>query len=107
MSDQRATEMGKDPLATVIAHAEVAVEAQNFPQTPGIVINKILDKAGKTKEDIDLLEISEAFAVASLARMKSAGLDPETFSVNGGAVALGYPSGARGARILPTLIHEL
>ncbi len=107
MSDQRATEMGKAPLATVIAHAEVAVEAQNFPQTPGIVINKLLDKAGKTKDDIDLFEINEAFAVVSLASMQIAGLDPEKINVNGGAVALGHPIGASGARIVLTLIHEL
>lgn len=107
MSDQRATEMGKRPLAEVITHAEVALEAQNFPQTPGIVINKLLDKAGKTKDDIDLFEINEAFAVVSLASMQIAGLDPEKINVNGGAVALGHPIGASGARIVLTLIHEL
>lgn len=107
MSDQRATELGKRPLAEVITHAEVAVEAQNFPQTPGIVINKLLDKAGKTKDDIDLFEINEAFAVVSLASMQIAGLDPEKINVNGGAVALGHPIGASGARIVLTLIHEL
>ena len=107
MSDQRATEMGKKPLAEIITHAEVAVEAQNFPQTPGIVINKLLDKAGKTKDDIDLFEINEAFAVVSLASMQIAGLDPEKINVNGGAVALGHPIGASGARIVLTLIHEL
>ncbi len=107
MSNERATELGKEPLATVVSHAEVAVEAKDFPQTPGIVINKLLDKAGKKVKDIDLFEINEAFAVVSLASVKIAGLDPEKVNVNGGAVALGHPIGASGGRIILTLIHEL
>lgn len=104
---KKAKEIGKAPLATVLAHAEVAVEAKDFPQTPGIVINKLLEKSGKTKEEIDLFEINEAFAVVSLASMQIAGLDPDKINVNGGAVALGHPIGASGARIVLTLIHEL
>src|SRR5690625_5140587 len=107
MSDEKAKEHKKEPLATVIDHAEVAVEAKNFPQTPGIVINKLLEKTGKTKDDIDLFEINEAFAAVSLASMKIANLDPEKINVNGGAVALGHPIGASGSRIVLTLIHEL
>lgn len=107
MSDTKAEELGKTPLATIIAHTAVAVEAENFPQTPGIVINKLLDKVGKTKDEIDLFEINEAFAAVSLASGKIANLDPEKVNVNGGAVALGHPIGASGARIVLTLIHEL
>ncbi|MFD2130736.1 acetyl-CoA C-acetyltransferase [Pseudogracilibacillus auburnensis] len=107
MSDTKAEELGKTPLATIIAHTAVAVEAENFPQTPGVVINKLLDKAGKTKDEIDLFEINEAFAAVSLASVKIANLDPEKVNVNGGAVALGHPIGASGARIVLTLIHEL
>lgn len=107
MSDSKAKELGKKPLATILAQAEVAVEAENFPQTPGLVINKLLDKAGKTKDDIDLFEINEAFAAVALASTKIAGLDPDKINVNGGAVALGHPIGASGARIVLTLVHEL
>ncbi|WP_096272774.1 acetyl-CoA C-acetyltransferase [Paucisalibacillus globulus] len=107
MSEEKAESLGKKPLATVLGHAEVAVEAKNFPQTPGIVINALLEKTGYTKDDIDLYEINEAFAAVSLASGVIAGLDPEKVNVNGGAVALGHPIGASGSRIILTLIHEL
>ncbi|GAQ16788.1 acetyl-CoA acetyltransferase [Oceanobacillus picturae] len=107
MSEEKATEMGKAPMAYVHGHAEVAVEAEDFPETPGLVINKILEKTGHSKDDIDLFEINEAFAAVSLASGKIAGIDPEKVNVNGGAVALGHPIGASGARIILTLIHEL
>lgn len=107
MSDKKAEELGKKPLATVIGHAEIAVEAKNFPQTPGLVIDKLLDKTGKTKKDIDLYEINEAFAAVALASSKIAGLESDKINVNGGAIALGHPIGASGARIVLTLIYEL
>ncbi|MYL49534.1 acetyl-CoA C-acetyltransferase [Halobacillus litoralis] len=107
MSDEKAEELGADTLATILAHDEIAVEAQDFPQTPGLVINKLLKKAGKSIEEIDLFEVNEAFAAVSLASGKIAGLDHEKVNVNGGAVALGHPIGASGARILLTLAHEL
>jgi len=107
MSEEKAESLGKKPLATVLGHAEVAVEAKNFPQTPGIVINALLEKTGYTKDDIDLYEINEAFAAVSLASGVIAGLDPEKVNVNGGAVALGHPIGASGSRIILALIHEL
>ncbi|MFC3039640.1 acetyl-CoA C-acetyltransferase [Virgibacillus xinjiangensis] len=107
MSDEKAEELGKSPLAVLLGHAEVAVEAKDFPQTPGLVINKLLEKTGYSKEDIDLFEINEAFAAVSLASGKIAGIDQEKVNVNGGAVALGHPIGASGARIILTLIHEL
>lgn len=107
MSEQKAKESNKTPLATIIGHAEVAVEAKDFPQTPGIVIQKLLDETGKSTKEIDLFEINEAFATVALASIKIANLDPEKVNVNGGAVALGHPIGASGARIVLTLIHEL
>jgi acetyl-CoA C-acetyltransferase len=107
MSDERAKKENKKVLATVIAHAEVAVEAKNFPQTPGLVINEILKKTGKSVEDIDLFEINEAFAAVALVSNKIAGIDPEKVNVNGGAIALGHPIGASGARIILTLAYEL
>jgi acetyl-CoA C-acetyltransferase len=107
MSEERATKEGKKPLAYILGHAEVAVEAKNFPQTPGLVINKLLKKTGKSLEEIDLFEINEAFAAVALTSGKIAGLDLEKVNVNGGAVALGHPIGASGARIILTLAYEL
>lgn len=106
-SEQYAEEHQLSPLAYIIGHAEVGVEPNNFPQTPGLVINKILEKTGKTVGDIDLFEINEAFAVVALASSQIAGLDLEKVNVNGGAVALGHPIGASGARIILTLAYEL
>ncbi|MFJ7934280.1 acetyl-CoA C-acetyltransferase [Sporosarcina sp. NPDC096371] len=107
MNEQRAQQEGKTPLAIIIGHAEVAIEPQNFPQTPGLVINELLKKTGKKLEDIDLFEINEAFAAVALASSQIAGLDAEKVNVNGGAVALGHPIGASGARIILTLAYEL
>ena len=107
MNEERAEREGKNVLATIIGHAEVAIEPANFPQTPGLVINKLLEKTGKTLEEIDLFEINEAFAAVALASSKIANLDPEKVNVNGGAVALGHPIGASGARIILTLAYEL
>ncbi|MRG86235.1 acetyl-CoA C-acetyltransferase [Salinibacillus xinjiangensis] len=107
MSDARAEQEGLTPLATILAHDEVAVEAENFPQTPGLVINSLLKKAGKSIDDIDLFEINEAFAAVALASGKIANVDPEKVNVNGGAVALGHPIGASGTRIILTLVLEL
>ncbi len=107
MSDERAEKEGKNILATVIGHAEIAVEAEKFPQTPGLVINELLKKTGKSVDDIELFEINEAFAAVVLASNKIAGIDPEKVNVNGGAVAFGHPIGASGARIILTLAYEL
>jgi acetyl-CoA C-acetyltransferase len=107
MSEERALREGRKPLATILAHTSIAVEAKDFPKTPGLVINELLRKTGKTADEIDLFEINEAFSAVALASIKIAGLDPEKVNVNGGAVALGHPIGASGARIIITLIHEL
>lgn len=107
MAEEKAAALGKQPMAVIHGHAEVAVEAKDFPQTPGLVINKLLEKTGHQTEEIDLFEINEAFAAVSLASGKIAGIDPDKVNVNGGAVALGHPIGASGARIILTLIHEL
>ncbi|EMT46047.1 acetyl-CoA C-acetyltransferase [Anoxybacillus flavithermus] len=107
MSEERAQKEGLTPLATIVAHAAIAIEAKDFPKTPGIVINELLRKTGKTVNDIDLFEINEAFASVALASMKIADLPEEKVNVNGGAIALGHPIGASGARIIITLIHEL
>ncbi|PMC37510.1 acetyl-CoA C-acyltransferase [Bacillus sp. UMB0899] len=107
MSDEKAKQEGREPLATILAHTAISVEAEDFPKTPGLVINELVKKTGKSVEDIDLFEINEAFATVALAANQLANLDPEKVNVNGGAVALGHPIGASGARILITLIHEL
>ncbi|WP_416147800.1 acetyl-CoA C-acetyltransferase [Salipaludibacillus sp. HK11] len=107
MSEDKAQEKGLKPLATIVAHTQLAVEPENFPKTPGLVINKLLKKTGKSVADIDLLEVNEAFAAVSLASEQIAGLDRDKMNVNGGAVALGHPIGASGARIILTLAYEL
>ncbi|WP_307439560.1 acetyl-CoA C-acetyltransferase [Bacillus sp. V2I10] len=107
MSEERAKQEGKQPIATIIGHTSIALEANDFPKTPGLVILELLKKTGKKLEEIDLFEINEAFSAVALASNQLAGLDPEKVNVNGGAVALGHPIGASGARIIITLIHEL
>lgn len=106
-SETYAERKGLKPLAYLIAGAEVAVPAKDFPKTPGLVIKEILKKTGKAEEEIDLYEINEAFAAVALASIQIAGIDPEKVNVNGGAVALGHPIGASGARIILTLAYEL
>ncbi|PFO07927.1 acetyl-CoA C-acyltransferase [Bacillus sp. AFS076308] len=107
MSEERAEREGRQVEAVILGHAAIAVEAKDFPQTPGLVINELLRKTGRSLEEVDLFEINEAFSAVALASAKIAGLDPEKVNVNGGAVALGHPIGASGARIIITLMHEL
>jgi len=107
MSEEKAHQENRQPLATILAHAEVGVAPEDFPQTPGLVINELLKKSGKTLEDIDLIEINEAFAAVALVSNQISGLDESKVNVNGGAVALGHPIGASGARIILTLAYEL
>ena len=107
MSEERAVREGHEVEAVILGHAAIAVEAKDFPQTPGLVINELLRKTGRSLDEIDLFEINEAFAAVALVSGKIAGLDPEKVNVNGGAVALGHPIGASGARIIITLMHEL
>jgi acetyl-CoA C-acetyltransferase len=107
MSEERALREGRKPEAVILGHTAVAVEAKDFPQTPGLVINALLKKTGRDLSEIDLFEINEAFAAVALASKKIANLDSDKVNVNGGAVALGHPIGASGARIILTLVHEL
>jgi len=107
MSEKKALEMGFVPLVEIIAQSSAAKAPIEFTTAPADAINKVLMKANLKKEDIDLFEINEAFAVVSLAVNKILGLDGFNVNVNGGAVALGHPIGASGARILVTLIHEM
>ncbi|MCH7320535.1 acetyl-CoA C-acetyltransferase [Solibacillus sp. MA9] len=107
MNEEKAKQENRPILATILGHAEVGVAPEDFPQTPGLVINELLQKTGKSLEEIDLIEINEAFAAVALVSNQIAGLDAEKVNVNGGAVALGHPIGASGARIILTLAYEL
>ncbi|MEH7343261.1 acetyl-CoA C-acetyltransferase [Bacillus sp. JJ1532] len=107
MSEERAAREGRKPAAVILGHTAIAVEAKDFPKTPGLVINELLKRTGKSVEEIDLFEINEAFAAVALTSGKIANLDENKVNVNGGAVALGHPIGASGARIILTLMHEL
>jgi len=107
MSGKKVNELGSKPIARIVAQASYAKAPEWFTTAPANVIEKVLQKAGMKKEDIGLFEVNEAFAVVSLAVNKIAGLDPEKVNIHGGAVALGHPIGASGARILVTLLHAM
>ncbi len=107
MSEGRAKELGLAPLARVVAHATQSIEPENFTVAPVGAMEKVLDKAGWTKEDVDLFEINEAFAMVTMLAIKKLGLDESKVNIKGGACALGHPIGASGARILVTLLHSL
>ena len=106
-SEEKAKALGLKPLAKIVAFASAAKKPEQFTTAPADVITKTLAKAGMELKDIDLFEINEAFAVVTLAVNKILSLDPAKVNVNGGAVALGHPIGASGARILVTLLHAL
>ncbi len=107
MSAEKAEQLGVKPLARIIAQASTAKEPVWFTTAPADGINKVLQRAGLKISDIDLFEINEAFAVVALAVNNILGLDMNKVNVNGGAVALGHPIGASGARILVTLLYAL
>src|SRR5262245_43138471 len=106
-SDEWAEREGKEALATIIAQAAVADEFAWLARTPANAALKALDKVGLQPGDIDLWEINEAFASVTLNSVRMLGIDEDRVNVNGGAVAIGHPIGASGARILATLVHEL
>lgn len=107
MSEEKATELGVKPLARLVAQASTAQAPEWFTTAPASVIRRLFEKMNLKKEDIDLYEINEAFSVVSLAVTEMLGLDMERVDVHGGAVALGHPIGASGARILTTLIYAM
>ena len=102
-----ARERGLEPLGTIVAHAKVAEEPPNLLTVPGNAGKKALDKAGWRTEDLDLVEINEAFAGVAIHSTRMLGVDPEIVNTSGGALALGHPVGASGARILMTLLYGL
>jgi acetyl-CoA C-acetyltransferase len=107
MSAEKATELHVKPIARIIAQASAAKNPERFTTAPADVIPKVLKKANLTLDAIDLFEVNEAFALVALAVNKIAGIDVNKVNVNGGAVALGHPIGASGARILVTLLYAL
>ncbi|HEY2651190.1 MAG TPA: acetyl-CoA C-acetyltransferase [Solirubrobacteraceae bacterium] len=106
-SDEWAKANGRRALATIVTHAQVADDFAYLARTPGNAAKKALAQAGLNVEDIDLWEINEAFASVTLNSIRMLGIDEDKVNVNGGAVALGHPIGASGARILGSLVLEL
>ncbi|HEP1910964.1 TPA: acetyl-CoA C-acetyltransferase [Streptococcus pyogenes] len=107
MTEEKALELGLTPLVTIESYASAGVAPELMGTGPIPATQKALKKAGLTISDLDLVESNEAFAAQSLAVLKDLKLNPEIVNVNGGAIALGHPIGASGARILVTLIHEM
>jgi acetyl-CoA C-acetyltransferase len=107
MSKEKAVELGITPLATIVAYASAGVEPSIMGTGPIPATRKVLKKANMKVEDLDLIEANEAFAAQALSVAKELGLDMSKTNVNGGAIALGHPIGASGARILVTLLHEM
>jgi len=106
-SEEWAKRNGKPALATIIAQAQIGDDFAYLARTPAKAAQKALEQAGLTAQDIDLWEINEAFASVTLNSIRMLGIDEDRVNVNGGAVALGHPIGASGARILGTLVYEL
>jgi acetyl-CoA C-acetyltransferase len=106
-SDEWAAANGKEVLAEIVSQASVAEDFAYLARTPAAAATKALEKAGLSADEIDLWEINEAFASVALNTIRMLGIDEDKVNVNGGAVALGHPIGASGARIIGTLVHEL
>jgi acetyl-CoA C-acetyltransferase len=107
MSKEKADELGIKPIAKIISYADAEQAPEKFTTTPSVAVPKAVKKAGLKMNDIDYYELNEAFSVVGIANMKLMNLDPAKVNVNGGAVSLGHPLGASGARIIVTLINVL
>lgn len=107
MAEDKAHALGIRPLARIVAHAQVSSEPEEIATVPALTADAALKKAGLSVSDISLIEVNEAFAAVALISMRLGGWDEEKVNVNGGAVALGHPIGASGARILMTLVFEM
>jgi acetyl-CoA C-acetyltransferase len=106
-SAKKAQELGAKPMVSIVAQATSGVDPAWVMMAPVGAIRKIWEKTGWKNEDVDLYELNEAFAVQALGVIRELGLDPNKVNVNGGAVAIGHPIGASGARVLVTLIYEM
>jgi len=106
-SEERAHQLGPSPLARIVAQATAGVEPKMVMMAPVDAVKKVVAKAGWNLKEVDLFELNEAFSSQSVALAKVLGIDLERVNVNGGAVALGHPIGASGARVLVTLLYEM
>jgi 3-oxoadipyl-CoA thiolase len=106
-SAERGRELGLEPIARVVAGAVAGVEPHRMGIGPVPATRKAFERAGWTADEVDLVELNEAFAAQAVPCMDELGLDPERVNVNGGAIALGHPVGCSGARIVVTLVHEM
>jgi acetyl-CoA acyltransferase len=107
MSAEHARDLGLPPLARFVAFATVGVQPEFFGIGPVPAITKALKLAGLTLEQIDLIELNEAFASQVLADLRQLDIDPDRLNVNGGAIALGHPLGCTGAKLTTTLLYEM
>lgn len=107
MSSEKAQALGLKPLARIVSMASAAVEPSMMGIGPVPAVKQALAKANLSMDEIELVELNEAFAVQSLSVLKELPFDPEIVNVNGGAIALGHPIGASGARVIVTLLHEM
>jgi acetyl-CoA acyltransferase len=107
MSERKAASLGLRPLARFVAYATAGVPPEIMGIGPVKAVPKVLQRAGLTVENIDLIELNEAFAVQALAVIRQLGLDPSKVNVNGGAIALGHPLGCTGSKLTATLLHEM
>jgi acetyl-CoA acyltransferase len=107
MSAASARERGLEPLARVVAYATAGVAPERFGIGPIPAVRKVLAQAGLTLDQIDLVELNEAFAAQVLAVLRELPIDPERMNVNGGAIALGHPLGCTGAKLTTSLLYEM
>ena len=107
MSEARAKALGATPIARIIGQATSGLAPKMVMMTPVEAVRKVSQKIGWDLKDVDLFEINEAFSVQAVAVMRELGIDPARVNVHGGAVALGHPIGASGARVLTTLLYAM
>ena len=106
-SEERARELGVEPLGAFVASAVAGVDPRVMGIGPVPAVRRLLERSGVSLDEIDLVELNEAFASQSLAVIRELGLDEEKVNVNGGAIAIGHPLGMSGARLVVSLLHEL
>jgi acetyl-CoA acetyltransferase family protein len=106
-SEEKARQLGVEPLGTFVGSAVAGVDPRVMGVGPIPAVRKLLERSDVSLDDVDLVELNEAFASQSLAVIRELGLDPEKVNVNGGAIALGHPLGMSGARLVVSLLHEL
>jgi acetyl-CoA acetyltransferase family protein len=106
-SEEKANALGLEPLGTFVASAVAGVDPRVMGIGPVPAVRKLLDRTGLAIDDIDLVELNEAFASQSVAVARELGIDEDRLNVNGGAIAIGHPLGMSGARLVVSLLHEL